>query len=66
MMMQSKPQTKGSTLRNGIRHDAVAREIPSATTVLFLDEFGMTLLYATLDVTVSTIRSGAFPIAQPD
>jgi len=43
MMMQSNPQTKGSTLRNGIRHDAVVREIPSATAVLFRDEFGMTL-----------------------
>jgi hypothetical protein len=43
MMMQSKPQTRGSTLRNGIRHDAVVREIPSATAVLFRDEFGMTL-----------------------
>ena len=50
-MMQSTHQTKGSTLRNGIRHDAVVREIPSAATVLFLDEFGMTHLYATLSPT---------------
>jgi hypothetical protein len=47
-MMQSRHQTKGSTLRNGIRHDDLAREIPSTTAVLYLDEFDMTLLYATL------------------
>jgi hypothetical protein len=43
MMMQSRLQTRGCTLRKGIRHDAVVREIPSATAVLFRDEFGMTL-----------------------
>jgi hypothetical protein len=46
MIRQSKPQTRGSTLRNGIRHDPVAREIAPATTVLSLDEFGMTHPYA--------------------
>jgi hypothetical protein len=60
MMMQSKPQTRGSTLRNGIRHDAVVREIPSATAVLFRDEFGMTLPLRYTYLVALFISPGAF------
>jgi hypothetical protein len=68
MMMQSKPQTRGSMLRNGNRHDAVVREIPSATAVLFRDEFGMTLplRYATLTCWRDFSRQVPSPIAQSD
>jgi len=63
MIMQSNPQTRGSTLRNGIRHDAAVREIPPATAVLFRDEFGMTLPYATITWWLYLSRQAPSPTA---
>ena len=60
-MMQSKPQTRGCTARNGIRHDAVVREIPTATAVLFRDEFGMTLPLRYTYLVALFISRGGFP-----
>jgi hypothetical protein len=64
--MQSRPQTRGSILRKGIRQDAVVREIPSATAVLFRDEFGMTLPLRYNYLVALFISPGAFPIARSD
>jgi hypothetical protein len=41
-MKQSRAHTKGSTLQNGIRQDAGASEMPSATAVFSFDPIGIT------------------------
>src|SRR6266478_5467811 len=61
IMKQSRAHTRGSTLPNGIRHDAGASEMASATAVFSLGPIGITrrpLCYST------TLTSPLFP-AQP-
>src|SRR5829696_7411041 len=42
IMKQSRAHTRGSTLQNGIRHDAGGSEMASATTVFSLGKIDMT------------------------
>src|SRR6185295_6539168 len=61
IMKQSRAHTRGSTLQNGIRQDAGASEMASATAVFSLGQIGITqrpLCYST------TLTSPLFP-AQP-